>query len=89
MARAVRIAEFKKGLSRYLRSAQRGHEIIIKDRDTPIARLLPFDDRLAPLVSTPPKGSLKDVDKLPFFCPEGLTLEDLEQAIREERRERF
>jgi prevent-host-death family protein len=39
--RRVKIAEFKSQLSRHLRAAERGEEIIITDRDRPIARLIP------------------------------------------------
>ncbi|HXB68829.1 MAG TPA: type II toxin-antitoxin system prevent-host-death family antitoxin [Candidatus Acidoferrales bacterium] len=40
----VGIAEFKTHLSEYVRAAQKGKEIIIKDRDTPVAKLVPIDD---------------------------------------------
>jgi len=49
MKSKVGIAEFKAHLSEYVRAAQKGKEIIIKDRDTPVARLVPIDGlRTAP-----------------------------------------
>ncbi|HLA90377.1 MAG TPA: type II toxin-antitoxin system prevent-host-death family antitoxin [Gemmatimonadaceae bacterium] len=36
------VAELKARLSEYLRAARRGHEITILDRDTPVARLVPY-----------------------------------------------
>jgi prevent-host-death family protein len=38
----VGIAEFKAHLSEYVRAAQKGSEIIIKDRQTPVAKLVPI-----------------------------------------------
>lgn len=39
----VNVAELKNSLSRYLRVVRAGGELIIKDRDRPIARIVPFD----------------------------------------------
>ncbi|MGH9418270.1 MAG: type II toxin-antitoxin system Phd/YefM family antitoxin [Terriglobales bacterium] len=39
----VRIAELKAHLSQYLRAAQRGQTIVVVDRETPIARLVPLE----------------------------------------------
>jgi prevent-host-death family protein len=39
----VGIAELKAHLSEYVRAAQRGGEIIIKDRQTPVAKLVPIE----------------------------------------------
>jgi prevent-host-death family protein len=38
----VGIAELKAHLSEYVRAAQKGGEIIIKDRQTPVAKLVPM-----------------------------------------------
>ena len=89
MRSEVRIAEFKSQLSRYLRAAQAGSEIVIKDRDTPVARLVPYTPPARRLETRPPVGSLKDLDRLPRFRPKKLKLKDLERALREERRDRF
>jgi prevent-host-death family protein len=40
--RSVNIAELKNSLSKYLRFAKRGEEIIIRDRNLPVAKLVPF-----------------------------------------------
>jgi len=39
----VGIAELKSHLSEYVRVAQNGGEIIIKDRQTPVAKLVPIE----------------------------------------------
>lgn len=58
----VGVAELKAGLSRYLRAVRRGGEIVVCDRDHPIARLVPYQSGVAaePLPMTEAKGSLKD-----------------------------
>jgi len=38
----VRIAELKAKLSEYLRRVRRGHPVIVLDRETPIARIVPY-----------------------------------------------
>lgn len=41
----VKIAEFKDGLSKYLRGVRNGGELVIMDRQTPVARLSPYEDK--------------------------------------------
>ncbi len=38
----VKIAELKNNLSRYLAYVREGGEVLVLDRDTPVARLVPF-----------------------------------------------
>jgi len=40
--RSVNVAELKNRLSRYLGFAKAGEEIIIRDRNLPVAKLVPF-----------------------------------------------
>ncbi len=40
--KSVRIADLKARLSEYLRGVRRGHELTVLDRDTPIARIVPY-----------------------------------------------
>ncbi len=40
--KTVRIAELKNRLSAYLREVRGGEEILVSDRETPIARLVPI-----------------------------------------------
>lgn len=42
------IATLKNNLSRYLKSVQAGEEVIVLDRETPIARIVPFRQAPAP-----------------------------------------
>jgi prevent-host-death family protein len=38
----VRVAELKAKLSEYLRRVRRGHPVTVLDRETPIARIVPY-----------------------------------------------
>jgi prevent-host-death family protein len=40
--RSVNVAELKNRLSKYLRFAKAGEEIVIRDRNLPVAKLVPF-----------------------------------------------
>ena len=40
--RSVNVAELKNQLSKYLRFAKGGEEIVIRDRNLPVAKLVPF-----------------------------------------------
>jgi prevent-host-death family protein len=59
--KTVRVAEFKARLSAYLRAARRGHPVTVCDRDTPIARLVPYAEQGDVLRVRKPLLSLKDV----------------------------
>jgi prevent-host-death family protein len=41
--RSVNIAELKNRLSQYLNEVRSGTEIVVRDRNTPIARILPIE----------------------------------------------
>jgi prevent-host-death family protein len=54
---SVTVAELKKQLSKYLKFAKQGEEVIIRDRNLPVAKLVPFlardaDDEELILVAT-------------------------------------
>jgi prevent-host-death family protein len=46
--RKVGIADLKANLSRHLRRVRSGHTLTVLDRDTPVARIIPYDPE-APL----------------------------------------
>ena len=61
VATSVGVRELKNSLSSYLARVKEGEEVVVTDRGTPVARLVPIDDstdRLARLVAaglaTPP-----------------------------------
>jgi prevent-host-death family protein len=85
----VRIAELKSKLSEYLRAVRSGNEVVIKDRETPIARIVPYENRPRRLVIRPATISLKAVDKLVFRRPRGLKPGAVDDALKWVRRDRF
>ncbi len=89
MRTEVKIAQFKSRLSQYLKAVRRGNEIIVKDRDEPIARVIPYKPPVQTLITIPPTRSLKDIDKIPVIRPKNLKPGDLEEALRWTKRERF
>lgn len=52
--KTVKVAELKAQLSAYLRAARRGHTVTVCDRDTPVARLVPYAEHGDALTSRLP-----------------------------------
>lgn len=42
-SKTVKVAELKANLSAYLRAAREGQEVTVCDRDTPVARIVPYE----------------------------------------------
>lgn len=61
----VNIADLKSHLSEHLRGVRRGHPIVVLDRETPIARLVPYEDEGGPLSVRHPIGRYKSVGAVP------------------------
>ena len=58
MVISVKVGELRNRLSAYLKRVRRGAEVVVTDRDTPIGRLIPYDqknDEKWDLIH-PPKG---------------------------------
>jgi antitoxin (DNA-binding transcriptional repressor) of toxin-antitoxin stability system len=58
----VKIAEFKTHLSAHLKKVRKGEEIVILDREQPIAKVIPFpgkEDELCIVQKPKIKGGLK------------------------------
>jgi prevent-host-death family protein len=98
--KSVKIAELKNKLSGYLREVRQGEEILIQDRDTPIARIIPYipdsieeqqriliaTGQMTPRKSTEPREEfLKRFWAMPHPKLEG---RKAIQAVIEEREER-
>jgi prevent-host-death family protein len=41
--RTVNVADLKNGLSKYLQLVREGEQVVVKDRNQPIARITPYD----------------------------------------------
>ena len=79
----VRIAELKARLSGFLRSVQRGERIAVLDRNTPIAHIVPINERQSLRVRTPLSGALPP-NKVPLPQPARLPM-DIVDLLLEER----
>lgn len=79
--KTVKVAELKAHLSEYLRAARRGHPVTVCDRDTPIARLVPYESAGEPLTVRAP---LRALHKTPLPKPLGHPVDSL-AALLEER----
>jgi prevent-host-death family protein len=77
----VRVAALKARLSEYLRLVRQGQAVVVYDRDTPVARLVPLAGGAEPLACRPPERPLHDI---PLPPPLARAVNSL-QALREER----
>jgi prevent-host-death family protein len=78
--KTVKVAELKARLSAYLRGARRGHPVTVCDRDTPIARLVPYTAEGEPLPVRLPIRKLHDV---PLPPPLGRPVDSLGALLQE------
>lgn len=81
----VRIAQFKSRLSHYLSCVRKGDEIVVMDRRTPIARVVPYGGAASMLAMTPARSSPKLFRKLKIPPPPRGT--DSLKALIEDRRD--
>lgn len=96
--RTVGIADLKNNLSRYLDEVKRGKEILIKDRNRPVARIVPLglaENEEAELLALAAEGKIKlpeqgsGLDR--SFWREArpeVSMDAIRRAIREDRDER-
>jgi len=97
--RTAKISELKAKLSAHIEYVKRGNDVLILDRNTPVARLSPvastddYDERTRRLIAkgilSPPREPRKPGEKLPRpVSTTGVTRELMEQIWREEREDR-
>jgi prevent-host-death family protein len=85
--RNVRIADLKARLSEHLRYVRRGHTVTVLDRDTPIARLVPFDPTSGPPIRLPPPGA-GSVSEVPLPAPVELPVDPVTMLLEDRRLDR-
>lgn len=66
---AIRIAELKAHLSEHLRSVRQGRSLTVLDRDTPIARLVPYRPQGEMLTIRRPSGHSSALHDVPLPPP--------------------
>jgi prevent-host-death family protein len=81
--KSVRVADLKAHLSEHLREVRRGSSIVVLDRDTPIARLVPYAPGSPSLAVRPPRS--KDRPGSYRFPPPLRTDVDIVSLLLEER----
>ena len=84
MKRSVQIAQLKAKLSAYLREVRKGGELVVMDRKTPIARIVPNAESPHELtVEKPRPGSPRPCEiEIPDF---GIELPDVLEILHDER----
>ena len=83
----VNIATLKARLSEHLKLVRRGETLIVMDRDTPVARVIPYGAGPLPVVVHAPKTPYRTLGDVPI-TPVDFEGDPLE-ALWEERADRF
>jgi prevent-host-death family protein len=78
MKESVQIARLKAQLSGYLRTVRRGGELIVMDRKTPVARIIPYEEGPHRLQVRPPEPGATPLSELkitpfPVDVPDAVT----------------
>ena len=93
--RSVNIADLKNNLSRYLNEVRQGEEVLVRDRNLPIAKIVPLstDDEDGELLALAAKGLISLPEKTKGFPKDFFTAPlpkvkaDAMKLLREERDE--
>lgn len=84
--RSAKISELKAGLSSYLAGVRRGETVVVYDRSTPIARLVPYQDDLDGLRIDQPSRPRAELKKLaPIRMRKRVDVVAMLRASRDER----
>ena len=80
----VGVAELKAKLSEYLRNVRKGHDLVVLDRDQPIARLIPYATA-GPLVVREPVRSYNTLGDIPLPAPVRLRTSAVDLLLEDRR----
>ncbi len=86
--KTVKIAELKARLSEHLRQVRRGRTLVVLDRDTPIARLVPYEEESGSLTIRRPAGRSPSLQRVPLPPPLRIDLDIVEYLVAERQGER-
>jgi len=81
--REVRIAELKAKLSEYLRAVRRGETVVVLDRETPVAQIVPVRPLSSLRIRKPAPGAPRP-NRVPLPKPARLDI-DIVDLLLEER----
>ncbi len=83
----VGIADLKAHLSGHIRTVRKGKTLLVMDRDTPVARIVPAADLGAGLVTYPPTRDLQSVKQmLNQLPPLNLPVDSLSLLLEDRKR---
>lgn len=86
--KAVRIAELKARLSEYLRAVRRGQALTVLDRQTPIARIVPYTSEALLLTVRRPLPDAPPIHRVPLPPPLGVGVDVVDLLLEERQGER-
>jgi prevent-host-death family protein len=84
----VGIAELKSRLSEHLRAVRRGRSLVVFDRDTPIARIVPYEAPPGPLAVRGPRPGAPKPGRVPLPPPLRLDVDVVDLLLEERQGER-
>lgn len=84
----VRIAELKARLSEYLRAVRRGQTVTVLDRETPVARIVPYMDDATSLKIRPPLAGSLPLNRVPLPPPLDVKVDVVSLLLEERQGER-
>lgn len=82
--KTVGITEFRAKLSEYLRHVRSGNSLVTLDRETPIARVIPYAKESKGLIIREPLGDYSNIQSVPLPPPLHVDF-DIVDLLREER----
>jgi prevent-host-death family protein len=80
----VGVAELKARLSEFLREVRGGREVVVLDRDRPVARLVPYEAG-GPLVVREPRATYRSLRDVPLPPPVALSVDPVELLLDDRR----
>jgi prevent-host-death family protein len=83
----AKIAELKARLSEYLRDVRKGHPLVVMDRNTPVARVVPYAPEGETLSVRRPLGRAS-LQRVPLPPPLETGVDAVELLLEERRAER-
>ena len=84
----VRIADLKSRLSEHLRQVRHGRSLTVLDRNTPIARVIPIEDKAGLLKTRPPLPHSPKLNRITLPPPLRLHKDILKYLLEERQVER-
>jgi prevent-host-death family protein len=83
---SVGVAELKAKLSEYLREVRNGHEVVVMDRNRPVARIVPYEAQEHSSIVREPIGRYRSLGDVPMPPrPETLTVDPVELLLQDRR----